>query len=229
MPQDTPPLQRKQEVSHATHSPAPTFATCLAAAGTSAFAQTPAFSRAEVATAPCFRSKPSWSGLPPPATGTVTACQTSPWFSTKSTAPRTGPWKSASWCWWTPGRPVHAPVRLCQLLPCPEVLQPGGQGRIAVCHGGRQGGRRRPGQQPPCNSAFNPRRGDFELIGKETVWTSGKDWRPQQRQLPERQVHHFGTGQRPAQGQPGKRFVVPALAVLDGGFDCGVYDEDGTP
>ncbi len=22
----------------------------------------------------CFRSKPSWSGLPPPATGTVTAC-----------------------------------------------------------------------------------------------------------------------------------------------------------
>lgn len=74
---------------------------------------------------------------------------------------------------------------------------------------------------------FNPRRGDFELIGKETVWTSGKDGG---RSSVNYLSGKFITSER-VKGwlkvnEP-KRFAVPSLAVLQG-FDCDVYD-DGTP
>ena len=74
---------------------------------------------------------------------------------------------------------------------------------------------------------FNPQRGDFELIGKETVWTSGKDGsRSSVNYLSGKVITSERVKGRLKASQE-KRFVVPALAVLKG-FDCGVY-EDGTP
>ena len=74
---------------------------------------------------------------------------------------------------------------------------------------------------------FNPRRGDFELIGKEIVWTSGKDGgRSSVNYLSGKFITSKRVKGRLKASQE-KRFVVPALAVLKG-FDCGVY-EDGTP
>ena len=74
---------------------------------------------------------------------------------------------------------------------------------------------------------FNPQRGDFELIGKETVWTSGKDGgRSSVNYLSGKFITSKRVKGRIKASQE-KRFVVPALAVLKG-FDCGVY-EDGTP
>ena len=74
---------------------------------------------------------------------------------------------------------------------------------------------------------FNPRRGDFELIGKESVWTSGKDGgRSSVNYLSGKFITSKRVKGRLKASQE-KRFVVPALAVLKG-FDCGVY-EDGTP
>ena len=74
---------------------------------------------------------------------------------------------------------------------------------------------------------FNPRRGDFELIGKEIVWTSGKDGgRSSVNYLSGKFITTKRVKGRLKASQE-KRFVVPALAVLKG-FDCGVY-EDGTP
>ena len=74
---------------------------------------------------------------------------------------------------------------------------------------------------------FNPQRGDFELIGKETVWTSGKDGgRSSVNYLSGKFITSKRVKGRLKASQE-KRFVVPALAVLKG-FDCGVY-EDGTP
>ena len=74
---------------------------------------------------------------------------------------------------------------------------------------------------------FNPRRGDFELIGKESVWTSGKDGgRSSVNYLSGKFITSKRVKGRLKASQE-KRFAVPALAVLKG-FDCGVY-EDGTP
>lgn len=74
---------------------------------------------------------------------------------------------------------------------------------------------------------FNPQRGDFELIGKETVWTSGKDGgRSSVNYLSGKFITSERVKGRLKASQE-KRFAVPALAVLKG-FDCGVYD-DGTP
>ncbi len=74
---------------------------------------------------------------------------------------------------------------------------------------------------------FNPQRGDFELIGKETVWTSGKDGgRSSVNYLSGKFITSERVKGRLKVSQE-KRFAVPALAVLKG-FDCGVY-EDGTP
>ncbi|WP_422848338.1 hypothetical protein ACOYR4_00930 [Acidovorax sp. M14] len=73
---------------------------------------------------------------------------------------------------------------------------------------------------------FNPRRGDFELIGKETVWTSGKDGgRSSVNYLSGKFITSERVKGRLKASQE-KRFAVPALAVLKG-FDCDVY-EDGT-
>ena len=75
---------------------------------------------------------------------------------------------------------------------------------------------------------FNPRRGDFELIGKETAWTSGKDGG---RSSVNYLSGKFFTSKR-VKGRlktsQEKRFAVPALAVLKG-FDCDVYEDGGTP
>ena len=74
---------------------------------------------------------------------------------------------------------------------------------------------------------LNPRRGDFELIGKEIVWTSGKDGG---RSSVNYLSGKFITSERVKgrlKTRQEKRFAVPALAVLKG-FDCDVYD-DGTP
>ena len=74
---------------------------------------------------------------------------------------------------------------------------------------------------------FSPQRGDFELIGKEIVWTSGKDGgRSSVNYLSGKFITSERVKGRPKASQE-KRFAVPALAVLKG-FDCGVYD-DGTP
>lgn len=74
---------------------------------------------------------------------------------------------------------------------------------------------------------FNPQRGDFELIGKETVWTSGKEGG---RSSVNYLSGKFITSER-VKGRlkvsKEKHFAVPSLAVLKG-FDCDVYD-DGTP
>ena len=75
---------------------------------------------------------------------------------------------------------------------------------------------------------FNPQRGDFELIGKETVWTSGKDGG---RSSVNYLSGKFITSERikgRLKASQEKRFAVPALAVLKG-FDCGVYEDGGTP
>ena len=75
---------------------------------------------------------------------------------------------------------------------------------------------------------FNPRRGDFELIGKETVWTSEKDGgRSSVNYLSGKFITSERVKGRLKTSQE-KRFAVPALAVLKG-FDCGVYDDGGTP
>lgn len=75
---------------------------------------------------------------------------------------------------------------------------------------------------------FNPQRGDFELIGKETVWTSGKDGgRSSVNYLSGKCITSERVKGRLKVNAP-KRFAVPALAVLKG-FDCGVYDDGGTP
>ena len=74
---------------------------------------------------------------------------------------------------------------------------------------------------------FNLRRGDFELIGKETVWTSGKDGsRSSVNYLSGKVITSERVKGRLKVNAP-KRFAVPALEVLKG-FDCGAYD-DGTP
>lgn len=75
---------------------------------------------------------------------------------------------------------------------------------------------------------FNPRRGDFELIGKETVWTSGKEsGRSSVNYLSGKFITSERVKGRLKTSQE-KRFAVPALAVLKG-FDCDVYDDGGTP
>lgn len=75
---------------------------------------------------------------------------------------------------------------------------------------------------------FNPRRGDFELIGKETVWTSGKDGgRSSVNYLSGQYITSERVKGRLKVNAP-KRFAMPALAVLKG-FDCDVYDDGGTP
>lgn len=75
---------------------------------------------------------------------------------------------------------------------------------------------------------FNPRRGDFELIGKETVWTSGKDGgRSSVNYLSGKFITSERVKGRLKASQE-KRFAVPALAVLKG-FDCDVYDDGGKP
>lgn len=74
---------------------------------------------------------------------------------------------------------------------------------------------------------FNPLRANFELIGKENVWTSGKD---SGRSSVNYLSGKFITSERVKgrlKASQEKRFAVPALAVLKG-FDCDVY-EDGTP
>lgn len=74
---------------------------------------------------------------------------------------------------------------------------------------------------------FNPQRGDFELIGKETVWTSGKDsGRSSVNYLSGKVISSERVKGR-LKASPEKRFAVPSLAVLQG-FDCDVYDA-GTP
>ena len=74
---------------------------------------------------------------------------------------------------------------------------------------------------------FNPQRGDFELIGKEIVWTSGKDGgRSSVNYLSGKVITSERVKGRLKVNAP-KRFAVPALEVLKG-FDCGAYD-DGTP
>ena len=74
---------------------------------------------------------------------------------------------------------------------------------------------------------FNPRRGDFELIGKETVWTSGKEGgRSSVNYLSGKFITSERVKGRLKVNAP-KRFAVPVLEVLKG-FDCGAYD-DGTP
>ena len=73
-------------------------------------------------------------------------------------------------------------------------------------------------------SRFNLRRGDFELIGKEIVWNSGKDGgRSSVNYLSGKFITSEQVKGR-LKTQPPKRFAVPALAVLKG-FDCGVYDD----
>lgn len=75
---------------------------------------------------------------------------------------------------------------------------------------------------------FNPQRGDFELIGKETVWTSGKEGgRSSVNYLSGKFITSERVKGRLKTSQE-KRFAVPALAVLKG-FDCDVYDDGGTP
>ena len=75
---------------------------------------------------------------------------------------------------------------------------------------------------------FNPRRGDFELIGKESVWTSGKDGgRSSVNYLSGKFITSERVKGRLKVSQE-KRFAVPALAVLKG-FDCDVYEDGGTP
>ena len=75
---------------------------------------------------------------------------------------------------------------------------------------------------------FNPQGGDFELIGKETVWTSGKEGgRSSVNYLSGKFITSERVNGRLKTSQE-KRFAVPALAVLKG-FDCDVYDDGGTP
>lgn len=74
---------------------------------------------------------------------------------------------------------------------------------------------------------FNPQRSDFELIGKETVWTSGKDGGRSSVNYLSGKFITSERAKRRLKASQEKRFAVPALAVLKG-FDCDVYD-DGTP
>ena len=75
---------------------------------------------------------------------------------------------------------------------------------------------------------FNPRRGDFELIGKETAWTSGKDGGSSSVNYLSGKVITSERVKGRLKASQEKRFAVPALAVLKG-FDCDVYEDGGTP
>ena len=75
---------------------------------------------------------------------------------------------------------------------------------------------------------FNPRRGDFELIGKETVWTSGKDGGRSSVNYLSGKVISSERVRGRLKVSKEKHFAVPSLAVLHG-FDCDVYEDGGTP
>ncbi|GAA4419430.1 hypothetical protein [Acidovorax lacteus] len=76
---------------------------------------------------------------------------------------------------------------------------------------------------------FNPRRGDFELLGKESVWTAqGRvEGRSSVNYLAGRLVRHERTAGRLKVAED-KRFAVPALPALQG-FDCDTYESGGLP
>jgi hypothetical protein len=76
---------------------------------------------------------------------------------------------------------------------------------------------------------FSPRRGDFELIGKENVWeVQGKEY---SRSSVNYVAGKFITYER-VKGRvkvsKEKRFVVPSLALLNG-FNCDTYDDGVSP
>jgi hypothetical protein len=75
---------------------------------------------------------------------------------------------------------------------------------------------------------FNPKRGDFELIGRENVWNAGKE---EGRTSVNYLTGKFITSER-VKGRlkvsKEKDFRVPSLAVLSG-FNCDAYDDGVSP
>lgn len=76
---------------------------------------------------------------------------------------------------------------------------------------------------------FSPRRGDFELIGKENVWeVQGKEYgRSSVNYLTGKFITYERVKGRVKVSKE-KRFVVPSLALLNG-FNCDTYDDGVSP
>lgn len=76
---------------------------------------------------------------------------------------------------------------------------------------------------------FSPRRGDFELIGKENVWeVQGKEYgRSSVNYLTGKFITYERVKGRVKVSKE-KRFVVPSLALLNG-FNCNTYDDGVSP
>ena len=76
---------------------------------------------------------------------------------------------------------------------------------------------------------FSPRRGDFELIGKENVWeVQGKEYgRSSVNYLTGKFITYERVKGRVKVSKV-KRFVVPSLALLNG-FNCNTYDDGVSP
>lgn len=76
---------------------------------------------------------------------------------------------------------------------------------------------------------FNPRRADFELIGKENVWeVQGKEYsRSSVNYLVGKFIAYKRVKGRVKAGNV-KRFAVPSLASLNG-FNCTTYDDGVSP
>lgn len=204
-----------------------TFATCLAAAGTSAFAQTPAFSRPEVAIAAMFPQQTfvewtsttgDWNGDGVPDLALVLNEVNG--SSDKPMEIRLVVLAG------TPGgqyTPLSASTSYCRAQKFFHLEAKGTSLLVTAvdkAEGDDLG-------STTLQWRFNLRRGDFELIGKETVWTSGKDGsRSSVNYLSGKVITSERVKGRLKVNAP-KRFAVPALEVLKG-FDCGAYD-DGTP
>ena len=205
-----------------------TFATCLAAAGTSAFAQTPAFSRPEVAIAAMFPQQTfvewtsttgDWNGDGVPDLALVLNEVNGP--SDRPMEIRLVVLAG------TPGgqyTPLSASASYCRAQKFFHLEAKGTSLLVTAvdkAEGDDLG-------STTLQWRFNPQRGDFELIGKETVWTSGKDGsRSSVNYLSGKVITSERVKGRLKASQE-KRFAVPALAVLKG-FDCDVYEDGGTP
>lgn len=201
-----------------------TIATCLAAAGTSAFAQTPAFARPEVAIATLFpqRTFVEWTFTPGDWNGD--GVPDLALILNEVNGPSDRPMEIRLVVLaGTPGgqyAPLSASASYCRAQKFFNLEAKGTSLFVTAvdkAEGDDLG-------TTTLQFRFNPQRSDFELIGKETVWTSGKDGgRSSVNYLNGKFITSERVKGRLKTSQE-KRFAVPALAAFKG-FDCGVYDD----
>ena len=205
-----------------------TFATCLAAAGTSAFAQTPAFSRPEVAIAAMFPQQTfvewtsttgDWNGDGVPDLALVLNEVNGP--SDRPMEIRLVVLAG------TPGgqyTPLSASASYCRAQKFFNLEAKGASLLVTAVDKAEDNA----SGNTTLQFRFNPKRGDFELIGRENVWNAGKE---EGRTSVNYLTGKFITSER-VKGRlkvsKEKDFRVPSLAVLSG-FNCDAYDDGVSP